>query len=137
MNKLVEVFALLALIALLLAVWAAPADAQTPPDAEVRFLWRDMPAPQPGRLYFGYRDPESLMTYTWFIDTEDWQEAQIRALGSMMMRKTTWPRPRGTTTGIWWPAVTACDRWYLWADDEGARAPAMTRRQKLAQVCGS
>lgn len=32
--------------------------------------------------------------------------------------------------------ASLCDRYWLWAEDEGARAPEMTRARKIEQACG-
>lgn len=35
------------------------------------------------------------------------------------------------------PRTDFCDRMWLWAEDEGPRAPEMTRHAKIAQACNS
>jgi len=99
---------------------------------ELRTLWRKMKTP-PHRFYFGFRHPETLMTYTFFMDTDKDDEAAIRSWGSYALRTSTWPYPKGITIIDAWEAVSLCDKWYLWADNDAA-APKMTRSAKLKQA---
>lgn len=130
MSKYIGLFLVLIIIALM---WAARGEACEPGD-EQRIQFRVMPTAQ-DRLYVGCRGADRAPR-TYYADITQDEAAQLRSLGSYMMRtRYTWTQPRSFTAPILLPALTACDRWYLWADDEGPRAPAMTRARKLEQAC--
>lgn len=139
MDRYAEIAAVLALLALLAAAWSEPAGAQTAASCgeytELR-VERRVLASGDVRLYVGCRDYVTAVPLTWYVDLDGWGQWSLRYLGERLRAETTWKQPWQTELFTFQPAVELCDRWYLWADDEGARAPAMTRKQKLAQACG-
>lgn len=112
-------------------------EAQCPAGAEFRLMYRRESSPvRISRLYVGCRHPETLMRWTWMAQLDAAQEAQLRSMGSQMLTTSrSWARPKLATMPVFLRALTTCDRYWLWADDEGKRAPQMTRSRKLAQVC--
>lgn len=108
-----------------------------PPGGEIRMEYRRSTIPKLSRLYIGCKDPLTLATITYYADLTTAQEAQLRTLGSRSISTArTWSRPASLKIPILYEARTVCDRWFLWADSEGDRAPKMTRAQKLRQACG-
>jgi len=104
-----------------------------PPGGELRLEFRKM-SPH-SRLYVGCKNPETLATVTYYANLTAVQEKQIRSFGSKAISTTrTWSRPAEITIPILYESRSACDNWYLWATDEGKRAPKMTRAQKLRQL---
>jgi hypothetical protein len=110
---------------------AAPA-----PAAAVPCVWRIAFRP-PARLYYGCRSPESLTTFTDWIDLDPERLGDLASLAKAMAAGEP-HEPIDLTL----PATAAqprqaslCDRYWLWADDEGPRAPAMTRARKIEQAC--
>lgn len=112
-------------------------EAACPPGAEFRIEYRRQLTPRMSRIYVGCRDPETLAKWTYYAELTPQQESQWRSLGSRMMSTSrTWAKPLMLTLPVFSAATTTCDRWYLWADSEGSRAPQMTRSQKIKQGCG-
>jgi hypothetical protein len=110
------------------------------PGDEFRAVMRVEPAQgtrqRMSRLYFGCKSLETLGTTTYYLALSAEQEKQLRSLGSAMLRTRSWAAPVRVAAGPVYETTDQCDRWWLWADDEGKRAPAMTRDVKLARVCG-
>lgn len=110
--------------------------AECAPGSEFRVMYRRQATPKMSRLYAGCRDPDSLMETAYYADLTPEQEKQLRGIGSKALSTSrTWSRPPSITIPVMLVAKTPCDRFYLWADSEGARAPQMTRAQKIRQVC--
>lgn len=100
-------------------------------------VWRLAFRP-PARLYYGCRSPDTLETFTAWIDLDREQLAGFAALAAAM---AAGDGHDPVTLRLPPPAPvpqqpTLCDRYWLWATDEGDRAPGMTRARKLAQACG-
>lgn len=104
-----------------------------PPGGELRLEFRRMsPA---SRLYIGCKDPVTLARITYYAPLTAAQEKQLRSFGSRAISTTrTWSRPASISIPILYESRSVCDNWYLWADDEGSRAPKMTRAQKIKQM---
>jgi len=122
-DKWLSAAAILMLVALFLAIaWPAQAAWQGP----IVYL-------APGKLLVGYYETDSLAR----------REAAYlcNARCVAIARGAQTALSAGTTLGpvnlTDWPRapVTQCDKARLWARDEGARAPDMTRAQKLRQAC--
>lgn len=105
------------------------------PGAPSACVWRFAFRP-PVRLYYGCRSPDTLDTFTAWIDLDREQLAAFAALAAAM---AAGDGHDPVTLRLPPPAPqqpTLCDRYWLWATDEGGRAPGMTRARKLAQACG-
>lgn len=111
--------------------------AECAPGSELRVMYRREATPaRVSRLYVGCHDPDTLVETAYYADLTPAHESQLRTLGSRALSTSrSWSRPALFAVPVFLPAVTRCDRWYLWADDEGARAPAMTRAAKLKVAC--
>jgi hypothetical protein len=128
MSKYIGLFLVLVVIALL---WAARGEA----------------AEDHGCRMAAYRDAQGLTRMVWGCAWPD--EARTTEAASlypaMLTRLSALARIAADRQALspmslpndqaWEPGVTICDRWQLWAEDEGPRAPEMTRQRKIAQAC--
>lgn len=85
------------------------------------------------RLYYGCQWADTLERETRWTDLTAAQFTKWKATGSTMMgarnlNPVVLPAPSAEVQ-----VTTLCDRYWLWAEDEGARAPKMTRARKLSQ----
>ncbi len=113
--------------------WASNPAATTSPACVWRFAFR-----APSRLYYGCRSPDTLETFTAWIDLDREQLAGMASLAEAIAAgrshdPVTVPMPPPAPVPR---QPTLCDRYWLWASDEGSRAPDMTRARKIAQACG-
>lgn len=112
---------------------AAPAGFPGP--ARPACAWRIAFRP-PARLYYGCRWPDTLATSTQWVDLDPEQrETLVRFAAALTRGDATLPLdlPSAPAAG----EAGQCDRFWLWAEDEGPRAPRMTRARKLEQACGA
>jgi hypothetical protein len=89
----------------------------------------------PARLYFGCRWPDTLATSTQWVDLDPGQRETLVQFAAALARgdgTTPLELPDAPAAG----EPSQCDRFWLWAEDEGTRAPRMTRARKLEQACG-
>ncbi len=112
----------------------APPPAQSSTTERPACVWRIAFRP-PARLYYGCQWPDTLATSTYWVDLGSEQISALAALAAAISSSTahgpvTLPSPAGAQE-----ISTQCDRYWLWAADEGPRAPQMTREHKIAQAC--
>lgn len=90
-------------------------------------------AEQVARIYYGCQHRETLWRHGWYLDmTPEYRGAFNRAVYAFQRNRPIQP----TMLGLPIKRVTArCDQFWLWAQDEGERAPSMTRVRKISQVC--
>jgi hypothetical protein len=116
-------------------VLAAPAVAPAAAGPRAACVWRVVFRP-PSRLYYGCKWPDTLAASTQWIDLDAAQVQELAALAAAIATGASYgpmqlPEPAAADE------PTQCDRYWLWATDEGARAPEMTRERKIAQACAA
>lgn len=88
----------------------------------------------PSRLYFGCRWPDTLAASTYWIDLDPSALGELAAFAAAIVGgANAGPVTIGSPASGQEP--TLCDRYWLWAEDEGPRAPEMTRERKIRQAC--
>lgn len=115
------------------AALASPVTAE--PGTGRACLWRVAFRP-PSRLYFGCRWSDTLAASTHWIDLDATQIGELAAFAAAITGgANAAPVAIGSPASGQQP--TLCDRYWLWAEDEGARAPEMTRERKIRQACAT
>ena len=89
---------------------------------------------EPGRILIGFHNTETLSHTTRAYRCDARCVAKVRAL-PVYLQQSTMRSPVDLSTTLEM-AATQCDKMKLWARDEGARAPLMTRAFKIQQACG-
>jgi hypothetical protein len=113
------------------AALAAPVTAET--GAGRRCLWR-IAFRAPSRLYFGCRWSDTLAATTHWLDLDPAALADLATLAAAIVGGAN-ARPVSISLPVSGQQPTLCDRYWLWAEDEGPRAPEMTRERKIRQAC--
>lgn len=86
------------------------------------------------RLYWGCQWPDTLERETHWVELTPAEVTLWKSVGSRMIRGYSIAPVLLPAPTIEVQIAELCDRYWLWAEDEGARAPGMTRAVKLRQA---